>query len=75
MNDVWKYEYPSTNGYTWCYANEEPKSRIDYVVTNELRSIFARKFPRNQLNGSRMSDHRYLIFTFNTSKTNKGPGY
>ena len=67
-------------GYTWCDANDEPKSRIDYVSINktfhyEVRNIVVRKIPGTHSNGSRMSDHRFLNFTFNISKTNKGLGY
>ena len=77
MYDVWKYEHPSIyNGHTWCDANDEPKSRIDYVFINiSLCSakLVVRKIPGTHSNGSRMSDHRFLNFTFNISKTNKGP--
>ena len=63
-------------GYTWCDANDEPKSRIDYVFINKtfhyvVRNIVVMKIPGTHSNGSRMSDHRFLNFTFST--TNKGP--
>ena len=66
---VW--EHPSTMGYTWCDANDEPKSRIDYVFINKtfhyvVRNIVVRKIPETHSNGSRM------IIDFST--TNKGPG-
>ena len=78
MYDVLKYEYPSTMGYTWCNANDESKSRIDYIFINKtfnylVRNIVVRKIPETQSNGSRMSDHIFLNFTFST--INKGPGY
>ena len=77
LYDVWKYEHQSTMVYTWCYANDQPKSRIDYVFINiSLCSakLVVRKIPGTQSNGSRISDHRFLNFTFNISKTDKGPG-
>ena len=80
MYDVWKDEHPSTKGYTSCDANDEPKSRIDYVLINTkfyyiVRNIVVRKIPRTHSNGFRMSDHRFINFTLNTSQTYKGPGY
>ena len=65
-------------GYTWCNANDESKSRIDYIFINKtfnylVRNIVVRKIHETQSNGSRMSDHIFLNFTFST--TNKGPGY
>ena len=76
LYDVWKYEHLST----LCDANNEPKSRIDYVFINKtfhyvVRYIVVTKIPGTHSNGSRMIDHRFLNFTFNISKTNKGPGY
>ena len=67
-------------GYTWCDANDEPKSRIDYVFINKtshyvVRNIVVRKIPGTRSNGFRIRDHRCLIFTFNISKTYKGPRY
>ena len=67
-------------GYTWCDANDEPKSRIDYVFINKtfhyvVRNRVVRKIPGTHSNSSRIIDHRFLNFTFNISKTDKGPGY
>ena len=77
---MWKYEHQSTMVYTWCYANDQPKSRIDYVFINKtfhyvVRNRVVRKIPGTHSNSSRIIDHRFLNFTFNISKTDKGPGY
>ena len=39
------------------------------------RNIVVRKIPGTHSIGSRVSDHRFLNFTFNISKSNKGPDF
>ena len=40
-----------------------------------IRNIVVRKIPGTHSIGSRVSDHRFLNFTFNISKSNKGPDF
>lgn len=32
LTDFWKSEYPELNGLTWCDAENNPKSLIDYPM-------------------------------------------
>lgn len=78
--DFWKSEFPELNGLTRCDAENNPKSRIDYVLLNEniyrkFGGLIIRKIPGTHSKGNRMSDHRFLKFHLNLSCEKKGPGY
>lgn len=78
--DFWKSEFPELNGLTWCDAENNPKSRIDYVLLNEniyrkFGGLIIRKIPGTHSKGNRMSDHRFLKFHLNLSCEKRGPGY
>ena len=68
------------SGFTWCDANNVPKSRIDYVFLSgnfiyDVKQIIVRKIPGTHANGCRLSDHRALKCTFYLSSYQKGSGY
>ena len=57
-----------------------PKSRIDFIFTNEtnvnnIKSIIVRRVPGTQNNGIRMTDHRYLKLKVNIHNLKRGSGY
>ena len=61
--DLWHHKHPKKNGFTWCDANNCPKSRIDYIfINNDLiastKNIILKKIPGTHNRETRMSDHR-----------------
>ena len=61
------FKHENLSGYTWCYAKNVQKSRIDYIfisknVVYDVKQIIVRKIQGSHSNGSRMSDHRALTF-------------
>ena len=74
--DVWNEKHGNLSGFTWCDANNVPKSRIDYVFLSEnfiydVKQIIVRKIPGTHANGCRLSDHRALKCTFYLSSNQK----
>ena len=67
VSDVWRLCNPNKPGFTWCDAENKPKSRIDYVfISNnfdmELDKMYTRKPP--SVNNTRLSDHLAIRFNF-----------
>ena len=66
LNDAWvRGKKLTTNGYTWCDKDNNPKSRIDYVFISDnlsypLNNILLRKAP--DIENDRFSDHLGIIF-------------
>ena len=78
--DVWYNQHTDLKGFTWCDNNDVPKSRIDFIFTNEtnvnnIKSIIVRRVPGTQNNGIRMTDHRYLKLKVNIHNLKRGSGY
>ena len=78
--DIWSDLYQNDSGYTWCDANNTPKSRIDYMfVSNtfvyDIKSLVVRKVPGTHSSGTRMSDHKCLSLCMIINKNERGPGY
>ena len=68
------------HGYTWCDANNVPKSRIDYVFIStdfiyNVDKIIIRRIPGTLTSGTRLTDHRLLKFSVKLSDAKRGPGY
>lgn len=80
LNDLWKEKYVNSNGYTWCDANNIPKSRIDYIFIStslliKIKQIIISRIPGTHNNGTRMSDHRAIKFNLSVYDNERGKGY
>ena len=42
--DVWLKKNPTKNGYTWCDAENSPKSRIDYIFVRNDTIDYVKKY-------------------------------
>ena len=67
LTDLRKKNYSNLNGLTWCDAENNPKSRIDYILINEnfchkFSGLCIRKIPGTHSKGCRMSDHKFFKF-------------
>lgn len=77
---MWLNKNPTKNGYTWCDAENSPKSRIDYIfVRNDsidyVKNIVVRKLPGTHNKNTRLSDHRLIKCNLNFSNLERGKGY
>ena len=80
MSDKWFDMHKELSGFTWCDGNDKPKSRTDYVFLSnnfvyEMDKIIIRRIPGTHSNGSRLSDHRALRFSFKLCNNKIGSGY
>lgn len=61
--DLWEEKNEHSDGFTWCDANNTPRSRIDIVYLREnlslkTNNLALQKIPGTHYNGNRMSDHK-----------------
>jgi L-cysteine desulfidase len=67
-------------GYTWCNGSNTPTSRKDYILLSnsfcyQCENVKLQHIPGSHSNGTRMSDHKSLIFSFIVNENLRGPGY
>ena len=80
LHDVWKTLKGDEQGYTWCNGSNTPTSRIDYILLSksfcyQCENVKLQHIPSSHSNGTRMSDHKCLIFSFIVNENLRGPGY
>jgi exonuclease III len=80
LKDIWREKHDKHDGFTWCDANNVPKSRIDFIFTNtqkliNTKQISTRKIPGTHNNGTRMTDHRALKLDISLHDKERGRGY
>ena len=80
LKDKWLDMHSDLHGYTWCDANNVPKSRIDYVFVStdfiyNVDKIIIRRVPGTLTSGTRLTDHVLLKFSVKLSDAKRGPGY
>lgn len=77
--DLWKHMNGNNQGYTWCNGANIPASSIDYILKSTFcyacENIRIQRIPRSHSNGTRMFDHKCLIFSLTTNENLRGPGY
>lgn len=78
--DVWLNKNPAKYGYTWCDAENSPKSKIDYnFVRNDsidyVENIVVKKLPVTHNKSTRLSDHRLIKCKLNFSSLERDKGY
>ena len=75
LNNAWvKSSKLTTNGYTKCDKDNNPKSQIDYVFISDnlscpLNNIYLRKAP--DIDNDRLSDHLGIIIELNTNENTR----
>ena len=72
--------YPQKNGFTWCDANDCPKSRINYIfISKDLidftKNIILKKILGTHDRETRMNDHTYIKTSVIMNKLERGSGY
>lgn len=76
-SDLWEEKNKHSDGFTWCDANNTPRSRIDFVFMSEnlslkTNNLALQKIPGTHSNGNRMSDHKSIQFDLNIFDNKKG---
>ena len=57
------------------YLRVELTMFLSTSLTPKTQSLHLRKIPGNHSNGTRMSDHKAIIFTLNIHEKTRGPDY